>query len=111
MPNRVTGAGSAQRSQRARTGQAGLNLPWGSASLRFFYPDVELLPLPAGHRFPAGKYALLRAAVEGEEVLPRAALMPSPPAGTADLLRAHGADYVSTMLDGTVAKDIIRRIG
>ena len=79
--------------------------------MRFFFPTVEELPLPAGHRFPAVKYRLLKAAVEREEILPRAALHPSPPAEPADLLRAHGAAYVSAMLDGTVAPDIVRRIG
>ena len=28
--------------------------------MRFFYPDTPDLPLPAGHRFPRGKYLLLR---------------------------------------------------
>jgi acetoin utilization deacetylase AcuC-like enzyme len=79
--------------------------------VRFFFPTVGELPLPAGHRFPAVKYRLLKAAVEREEILPRAALHPSPPAEPADLLRAHGAAYVSAMLDGTVAPDIVRRIG
>ena len=79
--------------------------------LHFFYPAVEELPLPAGHRFPAGKYRLLRAAIERDEILPPASLAPSPAAEPDDLLRAHGAEYVSAMLDGTVAPDIVRRIG
>lgn len=79
--------------------------------MRFFYPAVDELPLPAGHRFPAGKYRLLRAAIEHEEILPRASLVPSPPAEATDLRRAHGSAYVSAMLDGTVAADIVRRIG
>jgi acetoin utilization deacetylase AcuC-like enzyme len=79
--------------------------------VRFFFPAVEELPLPAGHRFPVAKYRLLKTAVEREEILPRSALQSSPPAEQADLLRAHGAAYVSAMLDGTVAPDIVRRIG
>lgn len=79
--------------------------------MQFFYPDVELLPLPAGHRFPAGKYALLKASVEREEIVPSGWLATSPVAEAADLLRAHTAGYVTAMLDGTVHKDIIRRIG
>ena len=79
--------------------------------VRFYYPDVEELPVPAGHRIPAGKYRLLRAAVERDEVLPMASLAASPPAGPDDLLRAHSPGYVSAMLDGSVDKDIIRRIG
>lgn len=79
--------------------------------MRFYYPDVEDMPVPAGHRFPVGKYRLLRAAVEREEILPRESLAASPPAGPDDLLRAHSAAYVDAMLDGSVSKDIIRRIG
>ncbi len=79
--------------------------------MRFFFPTVEELPLPAGHRFPVEKYRLLKAAVERDEVLPRGSLTPSPPAEPIDLLRAHGAAYVSAMLDGTIAPDVMRRIG
>jgi acetoin utilization deacetylase AcuC-like enzyme len=79
--------------------------------VRFFFPAIEELPLPVGHRFPAGKYRLLKAAVEREEILPPASLTPSPPAEPLDLLRAHGAAYVGAMLDGSVAPDIVRRIG
>jgi acetoin utilization deacetylase AcuC-like enzyme len=79
--------------------------------VRFYYPDVEDLPLPAGHRFPIGKYRLLRAAVERDGILPAEALAASPPASPDDLLRAHSAAYVGAMLDGSVSKDIIRRIG
>lgn len=79
--------------------------------MRFYYPDVEDLPLPAGHRFPIGKYRLLRSAVERDDILPKASLTASPPVGPDDLLRAHGAAYVGAMLDGSVSKDIIRRIG
>ncbi len=79
--------------------------------MRFYYPDVEELPLPAGHRFPGGKYRLLRLAIEHDEVLPRASLAPSPPAGPHDLLRAHSDEYVTAMLGGTAHKDVIRRIG
>ncbi|MFM9849052.1 MAG: histone deacetylase [Hyphomicrobiaceae bacterium] len=79
--------------------------------MRFYYPDVEDLPVPAGHRFPVGKYRLLRTAVEREEILPRDALTASPPASPDDLMRAHGAAYVGAMLDGSVCKDTIRRIG
>ena len=79
--------------------------------MQFYYPDVDELPLPAGHRFPSGKYRLLRAAIEREEILPRSALMASTPAGPDDLLRAHSAGYVTAMLGGTAHKDIMRRIG
>lgn len=80
--------------------------------MRFFYPDTPELPLPAGHRFPAGKYRMLRERVVREGILGRSAtLLPSPAAGRDELERAHDPAYVSAMLEGTVAADIQRRIG
>ena len=67
--------------------------------------------MPAGHRFPAGKYRLLRAAVERDEILPCASLAASPPPSPDDLLRAHGADYCQRDARWDDDKDIIRRIG
>lgn len=98
--------------ERADLRQDATGPPVGrQAILRFFYPDVEHLPLPEGHRFPAGKYALLKAAIEREEIVPRGWLATSPPAESDDLLRAHGATYVAAMVEGSVGKDIMRRIG
>ncbi|NJO24085.1 MAG: histone deacetylase [Sphingomonadales bacterium] len=79
--------------------------------MHFYYPDVEDLPVPAGHRFPVGKYRLLRSAVEREDILPKESLTASPPATPDDLLRAHSAAYVGGMLGGSIDKDIMRRIG
>lgn len=79
--------------------------------MRVYFPDIEELPVPPGHRFPASKYRLLREMVLREEILPVGALAPSPMAETADLLRAHADHYVQSILDGTVAKDVVRRIG
>jgi acetoin utilization deacetylase AcuC-like enzyme len=79
--------------------------------LRFFYPDVEDLPLPEGHRFPASKYGLLRTLVEREEVLPPDSLQASPLIAPEQLLMAHAPDYVAAALDGTLAADAQRRIG
>ena len=79
--------------------------------MRFFYPDVEAMPVPAGHRFPAGKYQLLRALIDAEAILPPAMLTASPAAGRSDLLRAHGAAYIDAVFEGILAPDIVRRIG
>ncbi len=38
--------------------------------MRFFFPDVEEMPVPPGHRFPAVKYRLLRETIEREAILP-----------------------------------------
>lgn len=80
--------------------------------MRFYYPDTPELPLPPGHRFPAGKYRMLRERVVREDILGRSAtLVPSPAAERAELERAHDPAYVTAMLEGTVAADIQRRIG
>ena len=83
----------------------------GGNAVRFYYPDVEAMPVPAGHRFPAGKYQLLRALIESEAILPPSMLLPAPPADRADLLRAHSTAYVDAVFEGTLAPDIVRRIG
>jgi len=78
---------------------------------RFFFPDTPDLPLPPGHRFPAGKYRQLRDVVVRDGVLGRSHLVPSPAASVADLGRAHDPSYVHAVLDGTLAPEIQRRIG
>ena len=79
--------------------------------VRFFYPDVEAMPVPAGHRFPAMKYRLLREAVAREEILPAGGLQPSPEASIEMLTRAHAPAYVDAVLAGTLSPDAVRRIG
>ena len=69
--------------------------------MRFFYPDTPDLPLPAGHRFPAGKYRMLRETLEREGGLDGARLLPSPPIERAGLLLAHDDGYVDRVLDGS----------
>jgi acetoin utilization deacetylase AcuC-like enzyme len=79
--------------------------------VRFFFPDVEEMPVPLGHRFPAVKYRLLRETIEREGILPPESLTPSPSASVEDLTRAHSPEYVAAVLDGTLSADIVRRIG
>lgn len=79
--------------------------------MRFYYPDIEELPLPAGHRFPASKYKLLRAAILEQEILDPRQLAVSPPATRSDLLKAHAPEYVDAVLEGRVAPEVMRRIG
>jgi len=78
---------------------------------RFFYPDVEAMPVPSGHRFPARKYQLLRALIAHETILPPTSLHPSPPIRRDDLLLAHDRAYVDAVLAGTLGKEAERRIG
>ncbi len=80
-------------------------------TVQFFYPDVEDMPVPAGHRFPAAKYRLLRELIENERLLDDSSLQASEPAGREDLLRAHDTSYVEAVFDGTLDPAIVRRIG
>jgi acetoin utilization deacetylase AcuC-like enzyme len=70
--------------------------------------DRYVLPLPAGHRFPMAKYALLRervAAIAGER-------MREPPAATDDeLARAHDRGYIEAVARGRLDERALRRIG
>ena len=79
--------------------------------MRIYFPDVPDMPLPAGHRFPGGKYRMLKEMLVRDGSLGSAVLTPSPVASPAMLQIAHAPDYVQAMLDGSVAPDIIRRIG
>jgi acetoin utilization deacetylase AcuC-like enzyme len=79
--------------------------------VQVFFPDTPDIPLPAGHRFPSGKYRQLRYKIEAEGILRRAALTASTPADRADLERAHSPDYVAAALSGTLSAEIQRGIG
>jgi acetoin utilization deacetylase AcuC-like enzyme len=76
-----------------------------------YYPDTPDLPLPAGHRFPAQKYRLLRTYISDHGILESSQLVASPAASEAELCRAHETPYVKTIIDGSVSGDIQRAIG
>jgi acetoin utilization deacetylase AcuC-like enzyme len=79
--------------------------------VQLYYPDVPATPVPSGHRFPAGKYAMLRAAVDSDPLLVACCLQASPIATPGELLHAHGEDYIAAMCEGRVPSDAMRRIG
>jgi acetoin utilization deacetylase AcuC-like enzyme len=76
-----------------------------------FHIDQYPLPLPPGHRFPHTKYALLRELLLREEIVLPAQLQLAPMADFDLLSLAHSADYIRAMENGTVAIDIIKRVG
>ncbi len=77
----------------------------------FYYPDTPTIPLPDGHRFPAGKYRALYERAVAERILGTAAIVPSPAIGVRELCLAHDPGYVAAVLDGSLDPDIQRRIG
>jgi len=72
------------------------------------YCDHYAIPLPAGHKFPTEKYALLRALLAGDGFYE---LLPAPLADPSTIELAHDPQYVHGILNGTVDPRIMRRIG
>jgi acetoin utilization deacetylase AcuC-like enzyme len=79
--------------------------------ISLFYPDTPDLPLPPGHRFPAGKYRLLRSALERDGAMSNVRMEPGPPATLPDLERAHDSAYIRAVFEGTLDAAMLRRIG
>jgi acetoin utilization deacetylase AcuC-like enzyme len=74
-----------------------------------FSHDTHVIPLPPGHRFPAGKYGLLRRAVEDD---PRGIeLRPAPAASAGELALVHDPAYVDAVFTGTLDPARQREIG
>ena len=74
-----------------------------------FYADHFVLPLPAGHSFPMGKYALLRDRVATE--CPAIRLLPAEPASDGELALAHTPRYISAVAEGLLSDAEQREIG
>jgi acetoin utilization deacetylase AcuC-like enzyme len=79
--------------------------------VKAFYSDTFVLPLPEGHRFPMAKYSRLRERLIGEAIMAVSDLHEAPLAALDDIRLVHTADYVNAIVDGTVAREIQRRIG
>jgi acetoin utilization deacetylase AcuC-like enzyme len=77
--------------------------------MQVFYADQFVLPLPAGHRFPMGKYRLLRDRLAAEQ--PAVRLMPAQPASDGELALAHSPAYIAAISDGSVDPKVMREIG
>ncbi len=77
----------------------------------FYYSDTFDLPLPQAHSFPGQKYGMLRQRLLDDGVLADHHLARSPLAKRGDLLRAHTAEYVGAIEDGSIDADRMRRIG
>ncbi len=76
--------------------------------LRLYYCDHHEIPLPAGHRFPVEKYAMLRRMLEHEAGIE---LVPAPAAPIEAIELAHDPTYVAAFLSGTLPAQAMRRIG
>ncbi|WP_299025296.1 histone deacetylase [uncultured Thermanaerothrix sp.] len=79
--------------------------------MHVFYSDHCPFPLPAGHRFPAEKYRLLREALLQQGVLTSLELHPADPIPLEVLALAHTRTYIQAVLDGYLSPQIERQIG
>lgn len=78
--------------------------------MKVFCCDQFAYPLPAGHRFPIGKYTLLRERV-GRELDGRCEMITSEAATDAELLLAHDREYLDKIVTGGLSPREVRRIG
>ncbi len=77
--------------------------------MQVFYADQFVLPLPAGHRFPMGKYQLLRDQIAAH--LPQVQLMQALRATDGELALAHTPAYIDAIATGSASAQLIREIG
>jgi acetoin utilization deacetylase AcuC-like enzyme len=77
--------------------------------MRAFYSGQFVLPLPPGHRFPMGKYALLREQLERD--LPTVQMFEAPRASDGELALAHTPQWIAAISDGSVDPQAMREIG
>ncbi|WP_345541020.1 histone deacetylase [Variovorax defluvii] len=77
--------------------------------MRAFYSGRFVLPLPSGHRFPMGRYALLREGLERH--LPEVRMLEAPRASDGELALAHTPAWIAAITDGSVDAQAMREIG
>ncbi|MEZ4455924.1 MAG: histone deacetylase [Gemmatimonadales bacterium] len=69
------------------------------------------IPLPDGHRFPMGKYRLVRDGLVARGVLAESAIHEPDRVARAELALVHTARYIDAVIDGTLDPKEVRRIG
>ena len=79
--------------------------------MRCYYSDTFVLPLPEGHRFPMAKYSGLRERLLNDGIVAPEDLFEAPRAAWDDLLLVHTPAYVEAVRNGTLPRQIQRRIG
>jgi acetoin utilization deacetylase AcuC-like enzyme len=77
-------------------------------SVKAFYTDHFVLPLPAGHRFPMEKYSRLRDLVGTQENIE---LVEAPSATDTQILYAHDPSYLIKVIEGKLSPQEQREIG
>lgn len=80
-------------------------------AVRFWAHDQHLFPLPEGHKFPLGKYGLLRERLISEGIARPDEIRASPAADWALLARVHQAAYLERVRDGGLSDREQRVLG
>jgi acetoin utilization deacetylase AcuC-like enzyme len=76
-----------------------------------FYSDHHAVELPPNHRFPMGKYGLLRRALVERGVVAASNFTPAEPARRDELVRVHDEAYVDAFIAGRLGDKMMREIG
>jgi acetoin utilization deacetylase AcuC-like enzyme len=76
-----------------------------------FYSDVFVLPLPAHHRFPMGKYARLRDRLRASGRFDERDFRVPAPATDAEIVRVHCPRYLERVVNGTLDAAAMKAIG
>ena len=79
--------------------------------MALYYSDVFVLPLPAHHRFPMGKYARLREALLASGTFDERELRVPAPATDAEITRVHCPRYLERVATGALDAAEQRAIG
>jgi acetoin utilization deacetylase AcuC-like enzyme len=79
--------------------------------MQVYYSDQFRVPLPPGHRFPMGKYALLREALIARRIVGEAELTPAPAITRQALTNVHDPAYVDAVFAGTLDERALRKLG
>jgi len=77
--------------------------------MQAYYSTQFVLPLPPGHRFPMGKYQMLRDRLAVE--LPQIRLAQAPAATDGELALVHSPAYIAAISGGSVDPKVMREIG
>ena len=77
--------------------------------MQIYYAATQLKKLPDGHRFPMGKYELLRERLAHE--WPQLHLHLAPEASDGELALAHTPDYIDAVVQGLLSPEQLREIG
>src|SRR6266849_3809775 len=79
--------------------------------MALFHSDIFVLPLPAHHRFPMGKYARLRQKLLDSDVFDEGEFRVPPAASDAEILRVHCPRYLERVATGALDAAELKAIG